>query len=105
MRMGTLSRVFGLGNSAEANTMLLWNQLKANAALQGNKAAIVCEDSRLTYPEFRESSELLARSWLARGLRPGDRIALHLRNGSRLAACYYACFAAGFVAVPINNRL
>jgi long-chain acyl-CoA synthetase len=38
-------------------------------------------------------------------LRPGDRIALHLRNGIDLATCYYGCFAAGFVAVPINNRL
>jgi acyl-CoA synthetase (AMP-forming)/AMP-acid ligase II len=52
-----------------------------------------------------ESAERLAKSWLARGLLPGDRIALHLRNGSPLATCYYACFAAGFIAVPINNRL
>jgi long-chain acyl-CoA synthetase len=50
-------------------------------------------------------AESCARSWLRQGLRPGDRIALHLRNGIELAACYYACFAAGFVAVPINNRL
>jgi long-chain acyl-CoA synthetase len=42
---------------------------------------------------------------LEQGLRPGDRIALHLRNGIELATCYCACFAAGFVAVPVNNRL
>jgi long-chain acyl-CoA synthetase len=85
--------------------MLLWRQLKAHAALQHEKSAIICGDTRLTYPQFVESAERLAKSWLARGLLPGDRIALHLRNGSPLATCYYACFAAGFVAVPINNRL
>ena len=28
-----------------------------------------------------------------------------MRNGIELATCYYACFAAGFVAVPVNTRL
>src|SRR5579862_80725 len=42
---------------------------------------------------------------MQKGLKPGDRIALHMRNGIDLATCYYACFAAGFVAVPVNTRL
>jgi long-chain acyl-CoA synthetase len=85
--------------------MLIWNHLKAHAAAQGEKLAIVCGETRLTYAQFQRRAEHLAQSWLAQGLRPADRIALHLRNGSELATCYYACFAAGFVAVPINNRL
>jgi long-chain acyl-CoA synthetase len=28
-----------------------------------------------------------------------------MRNGIELATCYYACFAAGVVAVPVNTRL
>jgi long-chain acyl-CoA synthetase len=28
-----------------------------------------------------------------------------MRNSIELATCYYACFAAGFVAVPVNTRL
>src|SRR5271154_5020206 len=85
--------------------MLIWNRLKEHAASQGNKLAVVCGDTRLTYAQFAAKAESVAAGWLSQGLRPGDRIALHLRNGSELATCYYACFAAGFVAVPVNNRL
>jgi long-chain acyl-CoA synthetase len=85
--------------------MLIWNNLKEHAAARGDKLALACGDARLSRAEFMARAENLADAWLRRGLRPGDRIALHLRNGIDLATCYYACFAAGFVAVPINNRL
>jgi len=85
--------------------MLIWNRLKRHAASQGEKQALVCGDARFTYAQLVAKAEDLARAWLQSGLRPGDRVALHLRNGAELATCYYACFAAGFVAVPINNRL
>jgi long-chain acyl-CoA synthetase len=85
--------------------MLIWNRVKAQAALRGEKLALACGDTRLTYAQLVVKAENVARAWLLQGLRPGDRIALHLRNGSELATCYYACFAAGFVAVPVNNRL
>ena len=85
--------------------MLLWSQLKSHAATQGDKRALVCEDTVLTYAEFAGRVERVAHAWLRKGLRPGDRIALHMRNGIDLATGYYACFAAGFVAVPVNTRL
>lgn len=85
--------------------MILWNQLKAHGSRHGEKPAVICRDTRLTYAEFLQQAQRLAQSWLAQGLRPGDRIALHMRNGNELATCYYACFAAGFVALPINPRL
>ena len=85
--------------------MLIWKRMKAYASSDGEKIALVCGDTELTYAQFVAKVENVARSWSLQGLQPGDRIALHLRNGCELATCYYACFAAGFVAVPINNRL
>jgi long-chain acyl-CoA synthetase len=85
--------------------MLVWNRLKARAAAQPHKTMVICGDRRLTCAQFIEQAENLAQAWLGQGLHPGDRIAVHLRNGIDLAACYYACLAAGFVAVPLNNRL
>ena len=85
--------------------MLLWNRLKAHAATQGEKLALVCGDTRLTYAQFAAQAQNVADAWRRQGLSPGDRIALHLRNGIELATGYYACFAGGFVAVPVNNRL
>ena len=85
--------------------MLLWTRLKSRAAAYPDKLAVICGDTRLTYAQFVDQAERVAHAWLRQGLRPGDRIALHLRNGIELATCYYACFAGGFVAVPVNTRL
>src|SRR6185295_1197365 len=85
--------------------MLIWNQLRVRAAEQGEKRALICGETTLTYAQFATQVEVVARAWLSQGMQPGDRIALHLRNGIELATGYYACFAAGFVAVPVNNRL
>jgi len=85
--------------------VLIWNQLKARAATQAEKRALVCGNIALTYAQFAAQAESVAHGWLRQGLQPGDRIALHMRNSIELATCYYACFAAGFVAVPVNTRL
>jgi len=85
--------------------MLIWNQLKAQAAAQPDKRALVCGDLTFTYAQFVAQVENVACAWLRQGLSPGDRVALHMRNSIELATCYYACFAAGFVAVPVNTRL
>jgi len=79
--------------------------MQALAAGQPEKPAVVCGDTILTYAQFAARAERVACGWLRQGLQPGDRVALHLRNGLELAISYYACFAAGLVAVPANNRL
>ena len=38
------------------------------------------------------------------GVQPGDRIALHLRNGPEIALAYLACFRLGAIAAPLNLR-
>ena len=85
--------------------MLIWNQLKIQAAAQPDKRALICGNTTRTYAQFAAKVEHVAQAWLGKGLQPGDRIALHMRNSIELATCYYACFAAGFVAVPVNTRL
>ena len=84
--------------------MLLWRRLETHAAAQPGKLALACAGSRLTYTDLATQARRVAAGWIRQGLQPGERIALHMKNGTDLAVCYYACFAAGFVAVPINNR-
>ncbi|HTW72315.1 MAG TPA: class I adenylate-forming enzyme family protein [Acetobacteraceae bacterium] len=38
------------------------------------------------------------------GVRAGDRVLLHLRNGPEIAGCYLACFQLGAICVPLNLR-
>ena len=53
---------------------------------------------------LRPKRKRLARAFLARGLRAGDRVALHMANLPELAVAYYACFRIGAIACPLNIR-
>jgi hypothetical protein len=58
-----------------------------------------------SYARFAVEVDRLARGLIARGLRRGDRVALHLFNGPELAVAYHACFRIGAIAAPLNTRL
>src|SRR5712691_9610149 len=47
--------------------MLLWNRLKAHAATQGEKLALACEDTSLTYAQLAGRAEHVAHAWLRQG--------------------------------------
>lgn len=47
----------------------------------------------------------LAAGMVAVGIRSGDRVALHLRNGPEIAVAYLACFRVGAIAAPLNLRI
>jgi acyl-CoA synthetase (AMP-forming)/AMP-acid ligase II len=57
-----------------------------------------------TYSRLQEEAGRLARTWLARGLEPGDRVALLLPNCPEALLVYLACFKAGLAAVPLDYR-
>jgi acyl-CoA synthetase (AMP-forming)/AMP-acid ligase II len=57
-----------------------------------------------TYERLATEVERVARGFLARGVRPGDRVALHMANVPQLIVAYYACFRTGAIAAPLNNR-
>jgi acyl-CoA synthetase (AMP-forming)/AMP-acid ligase II len=46
----------------------------------------------------------IATGLKAAGVRAGDRVLLHLRNGPEIAASYLACFQLGAICVPLNLR-
>ncbi|GAB2672620.1 fatty-acid--CoA ligase FadD5 [Saccharopolyspora gloriosae] len=62
------------------------------------------EDGR-TYRELDERLSRLANALLARGVRPGDRVAVLGLNGLEVAEAYHACGRIGAICVPINFRL
>jgi long-chain acyl-CoA synthetase len=70
-----------------------------------NKVGVIFEDRRFSYCEIDLEAQCLARKLIASGVGSGDRIALHMHNGSDLAIGYFACFYAGAVAVPVNTGM
>jgi long-chain acyl-CoA synthetase len=57
-----------------------------------------------TYRRLAIAVEQVAQGLYARGVRPGDRVALHMFNISELVIAYFACFRIGAVAAPLNTR-
>jgi acyl-CoA synthetase (AMP-forming)/AMP-acid ligase II len=66
--------------------------------------ALVEDDMVLSYAEAAVAARRVARRLLARGVRPGERIALALPNGWRYAVAYSGVQLAGAVAVMVNTR-
>lgn len=58
-----------------------------------------------TYAELFDRAARFAGLLAARGLRPGDRVALMFDNRIEALECYLGCLLGGFTAVHVNDRL
>jgi long-chain acyl-CoA synthetase len=79
--------------------------LHQHAHRQPEKPAVLTAERGITYGELDDSVSCRARHLLDRGLRPGDRVAVHWSNSIETAQLLLAAFRAGLIAVPINVRL
>jgi long-chain acyl-CoA synthetase len=69
----------------------------------GDRVFTVYRDERVTYAEHAGTVAGLARLLREEyGLRPGDRVAVTMRNHPEWAPWFYACMVSGLVCVPLN---
>src|SRR3984893_3198156 len=66
-------------------------------------AAFIFHEEAWTYERLAVAAESLARGLAVRGVRPGDRVALHMMNRPEMIVAYYACFRLGAVAAPLRT--
>jgi acetyl-CoA synthetase len=59
------------------------------------------ETRRITFRELRDESNRVANALVARGLEPGDRVAIVMPMIPEILPILYGCFKAGLTAVPI----
>jgi long-chain acyl-CoA synthetase len=69
-----------------------------------NEAALLSLEGNASWSELDRMASRLAASYVALGLKPGDRFASLMPNRIALIAHYLACFKAGLVATPLNYR-
>jgi acyl-coenzyme A synthetase/AMP-(fatty) acid ligase/rubrerythrin len=67
--------------------------------------AIECGDERIGYGQLRDRVARAAAVWHARGLKPGDRVAVKLPDGIDWVVCWLGTLWAGGVAVGVNPRI
>jgi o-succinylbenzoate---CoA ligase len=58
-----------------------------------------------SYAELHAAARRGARALSARGVSPGDRVAIALPPGPAFAEAFHACLSLGAVAVPVDLRL
>ncbi len=68
----------------------------------GDRLYVVYENDRASYDAFARATHALALALIERGIRPGDRVALCLRNLPEWPVAFYGAAIAGAVATPLN---
>ncbi len=79
--------------------------LARRAYLQPDKVGLIADDRRLTFHQMNGRANRLARAMVAQGIRPGDRVAVLLRNCIEYYDIYYGLARIGAVMCGINWRL
>jgi acyl-CoA synthetase (AMP-forming)/AMP-acid ligase II len=69
-----------------------------------DREAAVCGDERVTYAQLDRRSTRLAHVLSAQGARPGDHVALMMRNSIEHLESMLACFKLRAVSINVNYR-
>ncbi|MEU4896323.1 long-chain fatty acid--CoA ligase [Streptomyces sp. NPDC044780] len=79
--------------------------LAESAWAERDRVAVRQDDLALTYAQLNDTSARVATLLRARGVRPGDRVALVMSNVIHFPVMYYGILRAGGVVVPLNPLL
>lgn len=94
-----LGRTMRVYRHAPASVRDMW----LATAQFADRPYLVYENERLTYGDVHAQVNALA-AWLwARGVRPGDRVAIAMRNYPEWMVSYWACLSIGVAAVGMNT--
>src|SRR5580700_7165321 len=82
---------------ADPSNVFVHDAVLASCRLHAKKTALVDTSCgrRMTYAEYGETVEALARGLVAAGLKPGEVIAILLPNSWEFCATYHASTLAG----------
>ena len=76
-----------------------------NAVLYPDREALVFEGTRYTWKQLNERVNRLAHSFLALGLKKGDKVAVLSENVPAMVEANYALAKIGVVNFPVKSRL
>ena len=79
--------------------------LRWQARHRPDAVAVICGGQQRTYAELDARSERIAAGLLARGLVPGDRVAVLMANRIDYLEIYQAAARSGLALVPVNPAL
>ncbi|GAA3239226.1 AMP-binding protein [Dactylosporangium siamense] len=84
--------------------MRLVDYLDKGASLDAGAPCLTTDGQQRTYAEVQHLSRLVSAALAARGVRPGDRVAILSANDPTAFTCVFGISRAGAVWCPINPR-
>lgn len=88
-----------------ATTLNLAHILEHHARLQPGRVALSCGGMTWTYGQLDALASRVAGGLAARGIGPGDHVALTCPNTWHFPAAYFGILKAGAIVVPLNVLL
>jgi long-chain acyl-CoA synthetase len=83
---------------APPNVRALW----LSTAQYGDRPYLVYQDERITYADAHRRVASIANWLMAEGVKPGDRVAIAMRNYPEWMLAYWACVSIGVACVGMN---
>src|SRR3954468_15274624 len=77
--------------------------VRSAARARPDAPAVVAGDARLSWGELDAAVDRVAAGYAARGLTPGERVAVQLPNGIDWLRAALGALRAGLVVVPVNT--
>lgn len=102
---------FEIGTAVvNGRTLRIWSSLPANIAelakevraKYGEREFLVLNEERVTYDGWFRAVATLADHLVAAGVRPGDRVAIAMRNLPEWPVAFFAAAVCGAIVVPLN---
>ncbi|MDP1554912.1 MAG: class I adenylate-forming enzyme family protein [Hyphomonas sp.] len=93
--LGNRLRVF---KNAPASVREIW----LSTAQFAERPYLIYGDERLTYAQSHAQVNAIAAWLFAQGVKPGDRVAVAMRNYPEWMLIYWACVSTGIAAVGMN---
>ncbi len=90
--------------SAEAEVTHLGRLFDAPLRTAPDRPAVIQDDVTLTYAALDARANRVAHWLRARGVRPGDRVALLFGNDHRFFELFFGVLRAGAVVLPLNAK-
>lgn len=78
--------------------------LETAVAVAGNADALVCDGERISYCQLGHRVDRVAANLSARGVRPGERVAVLVGNSFEFVFSVLGALRLGAVVVPLNTR-
>ena len=83
----------------------VYDMIARGASAHGDAPAIIQGERALSFAEFKDRVDALARGLAALGIGTGERVCILAQNDAAYLELYGACARQGIAAYPINWRL